>query len=376
MVELTRSNADRITASREFLETLWRCENEDRPGFLIGYTGPRLSGGTPVTSALFSVEGNDTVRNRLQNPEKFLRAQLEEIEGQLRFLGDFVPALTPTVGIVTIPSAFGCQVVWPEGDFPTVRPFIRDPEQIADLNMPTPRDGELGRILGYTRYFRQQTDCQYPIRLTDIQGPLDNASLIMGHNNFLLGISTHPHLVHRLLQMITELTIKFVNAQRKVAEDFVPSLMQPWIPEGWGISISNDDSVMISSRHMEEFGVPYFNQLSAAFGGLYVHSCGNWLHQVPALEKIQNLRGLEFGASEVSFREVLEIFGGRVVLACRVGFNKDYRFNGMEDFVRQIMAARKTNRGLFIHVDVTNGLIDDSWPVTDLDRIYSQILEA
>jgi hypothetical protein len=27
-------------------------------------------------------------------------------------------------------------------------------------------------------------------------------------------------------------------------------------------------------------------------------------------------------------------------------------------------------------VDVTNGLIDNSWPVTDLDQIYSLILEA
>ena len=376
MVELMRSSADRTAANREFLEKLWQCENEDRPGFLIGYTGPHLRGGTPVPSALFSVEGTDTVRTRLQNPDKFLRAQLEEIEGQIGFQGDFVPALTPSVGVVTIPSAFDCEVVWPQNDFPTVRPLIKDPEQIADLTMPGLRDGELGRILDYTHYFRLHTDKQFPIRMTDIQGPLDNASLIMGHNNFLLAINTHPRLVHRLLQMITEFTIKFVDAQRKVAEDFVPSLMQPWMPDGWGISISNDDSVMISSRHMEEFGVPYFNQLAAAFGGLYVHSCGNWLHQVPALEKIHNLRGLEFGASEVPFREILEIFGGRVVLACRVGFNKDYRFKGMEDFVRQILTARKTNRGLFIHVDVTNGLLDDSWPITDLDRIYSLIWEA
>jgi uroporphyrinogen-III decarboxylase len=376
MVDLLISNTDRIAANKNFLEKLWRFENDERPGFIIGYTGPRLRGGTPVTSALFSVDGTETVRTRLQNPDKFLNAQLDEIAGQLGFQGDFVPALTPTVGVVTIPSAFGCEVVWPENDFPTVRPLITDPEQIGDLTLPGLRDGELGRVIDYTQYFRLHTDHIFPIRVTDIQGPLDNASLIMGHNNFLLALNTHPKLVHQLLQMITDLTIAFVRQQRYIAQDFVPSLMQPWMPDGWGVSISNDDSVMISSEHMQEFGIPYFNQLSEAFGGLFVHSCGNWLHQVPALEKIYKLRGLEFGASEVPFREVLEIFGGRVVLACRVGFNKDYRFKGMEDFVRQILAARKTNRGLFIHVDVTNGLIDDSWPATDLDQIYSLILEA
>jgi uroporphyrinogen-III decarboxylase len=366
---------DRLAASRDFLKKLWRCENDERPGFLIGYTGPRLRGGKPVVSALFSVEGTDTVRTRLQDPEKFLRAQLEEIRGQLAFRGDFVPALTPTVGVVTIASAFGCQVVWHERDFPSVRPLMRDPEEIADLAMPGLRDGELGRILDYTRYFREQTQGHYPIRLTDIQGPLDNASLIMGHNNFMLALNTHPQLVHRLMQMITDLTVAFVHEQRQAAGDFVPSLMQPWMPDGWGISISNDDSVMISSRHMEEFGLPYFNQLSDAFGGLYVHSCGNWLHQMPTLEKIRNLRGLEFGASETPFAPVQERFGGKVVLACRVGLNKDYKFDSMADYVRQAMAARTTNRGLFIHVDVTNGILDDTWPTTDLEEIYSLILE-
>jgi len=372
---MTNALDGRISASREFLKKLWRCENSERPGFLIGYTGPHLRGGQPVVSALFSAEGAEPVRTRLQDPERFLRAQLEEIQGQLAFRGDFVPSLTPTVGVVAIPSAFGCEVVWQERDFPAVRPCMEDPEEIADLEMPGLDCGELGRVLRYTQYFRQQTNGQYPIRLTDIQGPLDNASLIMGHTSFLLAINTHPQLVHRLLHMITDLTIAFVREQRKVAEDFVPSLMQPWIPDGWGISISNDDSVMISSRHMEEFAVPYFNQLSDAFGGLYVHSCGNWLHQIPALDKIRNLRGLEFGASEAPFAAVQEHFGGKVVLACRVGLNKDYKFTSMADYVRQIMSARKTNRGLFIHVDVTNGILDDSWPITDLDEIYSLILE-
>lgn len=366
---------EKINLSREFLTRLWQCKNDERPGFLIGYTGPRLRGGRPVISALFSTEGTDTVRTRLQDPSKFLQAQLAEINDQLQFEGDFVPALTPTIGVVTIPSAFGCPVIWQENNFPAVRPVIHDPEQIADIKPPDLRIGELGRVLNYTSYFRQETGGRYPIRLTDIQGPLDNASLIMGHNNFLLALATHPVLAHRLLQMITDLMIEVVREQRRAAEnDFVPALFQPWIPDGWGVSISNDDSVMISARHMAEFGVPYFNQLADAFGGIYIHSCGNWLHQIPALEKVRGLRGLEFGASEVPFSQVLEHFGGKIVLACRIGLNKDIRFTSMADYVRQVLAARRTNRGLFIHVDVTNGILDDDWPETDLHEIYTLIL--
>jgi len=79
--------------SRGFLTRLWNLDNDERPGFLIGYTGPRLKGGTPVRSALFSTEGKDTVRERLLDPDKFLAAQIEEIDGQMAFRGDLVPAL-------------------------------------------------------------------------------------------------------------------------------------------------------------------------------------------------------------------------------------------------------------------------------------------
>ena len=55
---------------------------------------------------------------------------------------------------------------------------------------------------------------------------------------------------------------------------------------------------MISAEMHEEFHVPYLNQLSEVFGGIYHHTCGKWTHQFGSLEKITRLRGLEFGAPE------------------------------------------------------------------------------
>lgn len=376
---ITPLNSDQIKGNRRFLERLWRLENDERPGFLIGYTGPRVRGGKPVVSALFSTEAPEGVRERLLDPAKYLKAQLDEIETQLALRGDFVPALCPSLGVITFPSAFGCEVVWWERDFPAVRPrpgLGDDPKQIWNLEMPGLADGVLPRILDYTRYFCEQTDGAYPIRVTDIQGPLDNAALIMGHTNLLLALRTNPREVHHLLQIVTDLMVAFVRRQREmVGGDFVPSLFQPWLPDGWGISVSNDECVMISARDHDEFSVPYLNQLSDAFGGVYIHSCGDWRHQIPSLDHVRNLRGLEFGASETPFAPVSEHFGGRVVLACRVGLHRELKYAGMTDYVRQMLAERKTNRGLFIHVDVTNGIIDDTWPETDLDEIYRLIEE-
>ncbi|MFZ2054041.1 MAG: hypothetical protein WAU81_07570 [Candidatus Aminicenantales bacterium] len=53
-----------------------------------------------------------------------------------------------------------------------------------------------------------------------------------------------------------------------------------------------------------------------------------------------------------------------------MGLHRAVQFKGMADYVASILKAAKTNRGLFIHVDITNGLIDETWPETDLDEIY------
>jgi uroporphyrinogen-III decarboxylase len=374
----SRPLTDATAAAREFLTKLWRLENDDRPGFLIGYAGPRVKGGAPVRSALFSTEGRDTVRDRLLDPDKFLRAQLEEIEGQRALRGDLVPALCPTLGVVAVPSAFGCEVVWWEKDFPAVRPLpLGDLGDVRSLRKPGVRDGELGRILDYTRFFIERTGGRFPIRLGDIQGPIDNAALILGHNAFLEGLLTRPAEIHRLLELVTDLMIDFARAQREIClaagVEFVPSGFQPWLPDGAGLSVANDVGVMLSPAQHDEFGVPYLNRISDAFGGVYVHSCGDWTHLFPSLAKIRGLRGLEFGASEAPFDKVLARFGGKTVLACRVGLHRDIKFAGMADFVRRIRAAAPTPRGLFIHVDITNGLVDEDWPQTDLDEVYGLV---
>ena len=365
---------NRIEKNKAFLRRLWNLENEERPAFLIGFAGPRVRGGRPVRSALFSTEGEDTVRDRLLDPEKFLKAQLSEIEDELALEGDFVPCLCPAFGVVNIPAAFGCEVVWHEANFPSVKPLpLTDPTKIFSLPRPIVSSGEMGRILATTRYFIERTGGRIPIRLTDIQGPLDSAALILGHTEFFTAIKTHPWEAHHLLQMVTNFTIEAAKAQREVVcgggAEFVPSLFQPWMPDGFGVSVSNDACVMISAGEHDEFCVPYLNQISDAFGGLFIHSCGNWLHQLPSLDRVRGLRGLEFGASETPFKPVAEYFCGRTVLACRIGLHRDIKFQGMAGFVASILESKNTNRGLFIHVDITNGLIDESWPETDLGEI-------
>ena len=373
-----QNHTGEIAQSKDFLTKLWCLENNNRPAFQIGYLGPQVKGGKAVKSALFSTDGVDTVHDRLKNPPKYLVAQLQEIEDQLNLSGDYIPSLCPSLGVIGIASAFGCQVKWWENDFPTVQAIIKNlPGEVYNMKKPAEDAGELARILEYSRYFIKKTKGKYPLRLTDIQGPLDNAGLICGHTNLFAAMMSHPREVHHLMQLITDLTIDFVKAQTEIAHEnnveFVPAMFQPWLPDGLGISISNDDWVMISAEMHNQFHLPYLNQLSEEFGGIYIHSCGNWSHQFESLDKVHQLRGIEFGASEVPFSDVLQRFGGKTVLACRIGFNRDLQFRSMVDFIQRILDSCKTFRGLFINIDVTNGLIGEKWPITDINEIYKLI---
>lgn len=366
------------SAGRAFLERMWRLENAERPGFMFGYVGPKVKGGSPIRSALFSVDGKGTVRERLQDPEMFLEAQLEELKATALLPGDVVSSLCPAFGVVSIPSAFGSEVVWWEDNLPAVHPACDgEAGSVEALQAPDLTKGEIPRILATTRHFIERTAGALPIRLTDVQGPLDAATLVAGHTEFLALMKTDPEVAHRLLRKVTDLIILLVKAQRDLARargvEFVPSMFQPWLPDGMGVSVANDECVMLSAAMHDTFSVPYMNILAEEFGGVFMHSCGDWTHQFSSLEKVHNLRGLEFGATEAHYAKVLGQFGGKKVLACRVGLHRDMRFNGMMEYVERILEAARTYRGLFINVDVTNGIVDDTWPETDIHAIARRI---
>ena len=59
---------------------------------------------------------------------------------------------------------------------------------------------------------------------------------------------------------------------------------------------------VLSPKLYREFALPYVNEVSEEFGGVFIHSCGNILHQLDNLAQVHNLRGLNFGVSETPSR--------------------------------------------------------------------------
>jgi len=365
-----------IERRKQFLTRLWNLEELERPAFQIDI---------PLA---FIPDSEITMYERFHDPQKMLERQLQEFRLKANIKDDYIPALHPYLGTGVFASAFGCKIRWFENENPWAIPIIdKDPSRVYDLQPPADTDGLLGRVLEFTEYFRTATHGEFPIRMTDLQSPLDTASLIWRYEDFLVAMITHPREVHHLLNLVTELIIRFVKKQREVSQDFIP-VHYPfvWLPDGKGIAVSEDIMALIPEYLYREFAVPYNNRLAEEFGGLIIHSCGNITHCFPALKDQKNLWGINFGATETPFPGAVEALSGKTVLIPHLGLNKDIHYDDVNSYLKAVLDTRKGNSGLLILVSPymvdmtkpqTRGLL--SWkvpaklPEKDLQSIYSLI---
>jgi hypothetical protein len=169
--------------------------------------------------------------------------------------------------------------------------------------------------------------------------------------DFMLAMNTNPGEVHHLMRLMTDLIIAFVKEQRSRVPEFMPCHFPPvWLPDGRGISMSDDCLAVLSPALYEQFALPYVNELSDEFGGVFIHSCGNFMHQLDNLEKVHNLRGLNFEVSEMPFEAMWERFGGRTAIVAHLGLNKAIHFDSEADYVRHVLRTKTHDRGLCVLV--------------------------
>ncbi len=353
-------------------EAFWSLEDIGRPLWLIPTS--------PVLTA--TVTGLVPIPQLLQDRETQFQAQLALLRWRESVdLGDdFVPHMQPQGGVTVFASAFGCPVDFFTHTLPWAHPVIQTtdpPEKVYELKPPAVTDGQLGKMLEFTDYFVQQTDGRYPIALTDLQGPLDTAYLVWECSAFMTAMYTNPAEVHHLMRLVTDLIIRYVHEQRSRSPEFLPCHYPPlWLPDGRGISISDDGLAVLSPKLYREFCLPYVNELSEEFGGVMIHSCGNFVHQFDNLEQVHNLRGINFGVTETPFPAMWERFGGKTALIAHLGLNNEIHLAGNREYLDHVLSTKTHNRGLC--VIVTPGDMDDKLTEPDsmqrfVDRVQATL---
>lgn len=280
---------ERLAASRERWRRLWAGEPVlDRYPFLAG----------PYQVAYFTAG---------QRPEERLHAFLDEflVRGQVQ--DDFIPTLFPGSKLATIPTMFGALDIC-VGDDWTCNPIITSEEDVARLPEPSLIPGTVAHEwLTLQRYLLEETEGELPIHVTEMQGPAEVCGQLWGYGNSLACAYTDPDIFHVLMTKATDAFILLWQAQQDIlGAHFIAThlLGWDWVPSGTGASLSADSMVLISADFYQEFIQPHFERIAAQFGGLTVHSCGDFSAVLPALCATPGVNALN--ASQMSLRQLLD----------------------------------------------------------------------
>lgn len=248
-----------------------------------------LAGKGDSNILLLEVAGSDYTTCR--TPKESLECQLEAVNRQMDLAGDHIPFLEPWFGVGVFANAFGAEYVWTKGESPQTHYIIHDSETAANLEKPDIDAPVMNLVLEAIDYFINETHGKIPISCTDTQSPVDSATLLWETSGFFMSMYTEPEVVHHILDVITQLVVEFTHKQIKhLGESWSrPGHIMTSARGATGFSVSDDNIVMISPEHYKDFAVPYNEVLANEFGGLAVHSCGNYERQLRALLKTQKL---------------------------------------------------------------------------------------
>ncbi len=330
-------------------EMFWAKEELPRPIWFVPNSPTLVQGMTLLNQGL-------SINNLLLDKEVQLKASLQHIQAmeqaqQYFAFDDAINHLQPYQGVPIFASAFGCPVEFFDYQLPANRPLYSGddaPAQVLALTLPAIDSNMLGDILEMTSYFEKQTGGKYPIAVTDLQSPMDNAYLIWNSCDFMCAMFTDKQAVHHLLRLCTDLFIGFVKEMRSRVSNFIPAHFPPvYLPDGKGVALSEDTLAVLSSELFEEFALPYLNEVSEEFGGLFVHSCGNIEHQLGSIRKIKDLRGLNFSVSATRFEAVWAALKDTCCIIPHCSDENIVRsFDGAEEWIFHVMGIKDTNRGL------------------------------
>jgi len=284
-------------------------------------------------------------------PEDRLHDNLDEIIARGVVQDDFIPSFFTGCRQSTIPSMFGAEEVVLNGDY-TCRQIIKRPEDIDDLPEPSLGLGTVPNIwLEMQAYVLDATEHRLPVHVTDMQGPADVCGQLMGYEAFLSCAYEDTTRYHRLMGIVTEAFISFWDAQRRLCGDcFVGTHLfgWNWVPADAGAALSADSLVMISPAFYKKFYQPYIERIGNEFGGVAVHSCGDFSTVIPALCATPTLKAVNAG--QMTLDALCDAGVDSATIA--IGF---VGLDRIEDLFRQI-------REKCLRVDLSIGGV---WPVMD-----------
>lgn len=246
-----------------------------------------------------------TTRETLDDMERMLEQAVAWAERLAGTDNDWPPVILSYCTVPMVPEAFGCEVAFPPGQSPWARHAISDISQVWGLRPKRPTDSPMiRRQFEYLDYAQRKLGTAVPMWTPDIQCPFSVAAQIVEPEELLTACVTDPKAVHHLCGMVTEYLIELTSAWlERIEHPGYPGANFPCISENIGLCLADDTPlIMLSPEMYREFALPYNSQIGEAFGGVHIHSCGDYRHNLDNVLSITNVRSIQLHAGPGEFK--------------------------------------------------------------------------
>ncbi len=167
----------------------------------------------------------------------------------------FLPGFWAEYGMCTEPSAFGARCSWHRNELPFAHKTIHSLEEIDRLVVPDPAvDGLAPFVIKRLERYRSRIEqAGHSIRFAVARGPLNVASFMMGATEFLMALRDDSLRIHKLLRVITDYLIQWLDLQIKTFDSIE------------GILVLDDIVGFCGEPDFLEFARPYLTEIFQAF---------------------------------------------------------------------------------------------------------------
>jgi len=244
-----------------------------------------------------------TVLECYQNLDHMLANAVAWANGLAATDNDWPPFIDTFCGVVMMAEVFGCPVVW-DSDVAWTQPILTDISQVWSLTpRPLADSPMIRRLSEWVDYAQRCLGDALPLWTMDVQSPFSVAAHLIDPQELLIACITDPEAVHHLCRMITDMSIAMMEQHlAQMTHPSFPGRNFPSISTPIGICIADDTPlIMLSPDMYREFGIPYNAEIGAAFGGIHIHSCGDYRHNLDALLETPGLRSIQLHAGVGEF---------------------------------------------------------------------------
>ena len=242
-------------------------------------------------------------RECFYDKKKMLLQQLLYVLPVIKANSDAVPSIRVNLGTVLVPSVFGLRIKVMKDTLPWISSHL-DKRQLSDMEIddltPVRERGLLPKAVEYIKYFKSIVGKSCKIYLPDTQGPFDIAHLVRGNDIFTDAYDDTPFF-HHLMELSTFVYIEACRLFKEVIGEPFDSGFHTYgfYMGNCGVRVSEDSTVMVSTKMTEELIMPYLEKAIKPFGGGWVHFCGNGSHLIDLYLGSEHVKGINFGNPEM-----------------------------------------------------------------------------